>query len=65
MALAALPCLGSTQAASNFSKATYQGAKAEVKAGYKADKAACASLKDNAKDICIEQAEAGEKVALA
>ena len=65
VALAALLCLGSAQAASNFSKATYQGAKAEVKAGYKADKAACASLKDNAKDICIEQAKAGEKVALA
>ena len=65
VALAALLCLGSAQAASNFSKATYQGAKAEIKAGYKTDKAACASLKDNAKDICVEQAKAGEKVALA
>lgn len=65
VALAALLCLGGAQAATNFSKSTYQGAKAEIKAGYKADKAACASLKDNAKDICVEQAKAGEKVALA
>ena len=65
VAMAALLCLGSAQAATNFSKATYQGAKAEIKAGYKTDKAACASLKDNAKDICVEQAKASEKVALA
>lgn len=65
VAVAALLCLGGAQAASNFTKATYQGAKAEIKASYKGDKAACDSLKDNAKDICIEQAKAGEKVALA
>ena len=65
VALAALLCLGSAQAATNFSQATYKGAKAEIKAGYKADKASCASLSDNAKDVCVEQAKAGEKVALA
>ena len=65
VALAALLCLGTAQAATNFSRDTYQGAKAEIKAGYKTDKAACVSLKDNAKDICVEQAKAGEKVALA
>ena len=65
LALAALLCLGSAQAATNFSKATYQGAKADIKAAYKTDRAACASLSDNAKDVCIEQAKAGEKVALA
>ena len=65
VALAALLCLGSAQAATNFSKDTYRGAKAEIKAGYKNEKAACDSLKDNAKDVCVEQAKAGEKVAMA
>ena len=65
VAAATLLCLGGAHAASNFSKDTYQGAKAQIKAGYKVDKAACDSLKDNAKDVCVEQAKAGEKVALA
>lgn len=65
LTLATLLCLGSAQAATNFSRDTYQGAKAEIKAGYKADKAGCAKLANNAKDVCIEQAKAGEKVALA
>ena len=65
LTLATLLCLGSAQAATNFSRDTYQGAKAEIKAGYKTDKAECAKLANNAKDVCVEQAKAGEKVALA
>ena len=65
VALSALMCLASAQASTNFSKETYKGSKAQIKASYKVDKTACDGLKDNAKDVCIEQAKAGEKVALA
>jgi hypothetical protein len=51
--------------ASTMSKADYRADKARISATYKADKAACAKLSDNAKDICIEEAKAKEKVALA
>jgi len=45
---------------------------AELKAGrdkiaadYKADRAACDAMKDNAKDVCIEEAKGKEKIAKA
>ena len=45
---------------------------AELKAGrdkiaadYKADKAACDAMKDNAKDVCVEEAKGKEKIAKA
>lgn len=63
--LAALCCLGAAQAANNFSKTTYDGAKKDIEAAYKADKDACGSMKDNAKDVCMEQAKANEKTAKA
>jgi hypothetical protein len=37
--------------AANMTKADYKAAKTRVSADYKADKAACASLAGNAKDI--------------
>lgn len=49
--------------AATMSKADYQEAKTRISADFKTDKAACAPLAANAKDICIEQAKAKEKVA--
>jgi len=52
--------------------ATMDPAVAELKAGrdkiaadYKADKAACDAMKDNAKDVCVEEAKGKEKIAKA
>jgi hypothetical protein len=51
--------------AATSTKADYQSAKTRIKADYSADKAACNSQSGNAKDICVEQAKAKEKVAKA
>jgi hypothetical protein len=51
--------------AATMSKADYESTKTRIKADYKSDKAACASQSGNAKDICIEEGSAKEKVALA
>jgi hypothetical protein len=51
--------------AANMAKADYKAGKTRISADYKADKAACASLAGNAKDICVEEAKAKEKVARA
>jgi hypothetical protein len=51
--------------AATMTKADYQAGKTRAGADYKADKAACASLSANAKDICMQEAKAKEKVALA
>jgi hypothetical protein len=61
---AALMALPLAQAAT-MAKPDYTAAKSRISADYKADKAACASLKANAKDICVEEAKAKEKVARA
>jgi hypothetical protein len=61
---AALLAMPLAQAA-NLSKADYQTAKARISADYKTDKSACASRAGNAKDICVEEAKAREKVARA
>ncbi len=61
---AALLALPGVQAAT-VSKADYQTGKTRISADYKADKAACSSMKANAKDICQEEAKAKEKVARA
>jgi hypothetical protein len=62
--VAAMLVLPLAQAAS-MAKADYQASKTRISADYKADKAACASFADNAKDICVEEAKAKEKVARA
>jgi len=51
--------------ASTMAKPDYKAGKAQISADYKADKAACDTQSANAKDICIEQAKAKEKVARA
>ena len=61
---AALLGLPIAQAAA-MSKSDYQSAKTRIKADYTTDKAGCASQAGNAKDICIEEGKAKEKLALA
>jgi len=51
--------------AATMTKADYNADKTRISADYKADKAACAGQAGNAKDICVEQAKAKEKVARA
>lgn len=48
--------------AATMDKADYRSTKDRIGADFKADKAACAPLKANAKDVCIEQAKAKDKV---
>lgn len=55
---------GSALAAS-MSDADYRGAKERIAAEYKAAAAACDKLRDNAKDVCREQAKGQERVASA
>ena len=61
LAAAAFMAMPFAQAA-NLSKADYQAGKTRIEATYKGDKAACASLAANAKDICVEEAKAKERV---
>ena len=51
--------------AATMTKADYTATKTRIGADYKSDKAACASLAGNVKDICVEEAKAKEKVARA
>jgi len=51
--------------ATTMTKGDYQAGKTRISEAYKADKAACAPLAANAKDICIEEAKGKQKVALA
>ena len=62
--LAALFCLPAAQAALT-SKDDYKAHKTRIAADYKAEKAACAPMSGNAKDVCVEEAKAREKVARA
>ncbi len=51
--------------AATMSKDDHKAAKTAISATYKTDKAACAPMSGNLKDICIEEAKAKEKNALA
>lgn len=51
--------------AANLSKADYDAGKTRIEADYKSDKTACDVRAGNAKDICVEEAKAKEKVARA
>lgn len=51
--------------AATMTKADHQAGKTRIGADYKADKVACARQAANAKDICLQEAKAKEKVALA
>ena len=46
-------------------RADFSASKSRISEAYKADKAACAPLKSNAKDICVAEAKATEKIARA
>jgi hypothetical protein len=61
---AALLALPVSQAMA-MNHADYSAGKSRISETYKADKDACDSLKHNAKDVCIEEAKAREKVAKA
>jgi hypothetical protein len=65
LACAALIGFASAAHAENFSKATYNSAKDELKALYKSEREACNQRSGNAKDICVEEAKGQEKVAMA
>lgn len=62
--VAALLSFSVAQAA-NLTKAEYKAEKTRISADYKLDKKACDAMKDNAKDVCVQEAKAKEKVALA
>ena len=64
LVMAGLLALPLAQAAS-MSKADYNSAKTRINASYKAEHSACASQTANAKDICVEEASAKQKVARA
>ena len=51
--------------AATMTKDAYKSGKDGISAQYKTDKAACAPMSANAKDICQEEAKAKEKVARA
>jgi len=48
--------------AETMSKTDYKAAKTHISETYKTDKAACKSHSGNAKDVCIQEAKAKEKV---
>jgi hypothetical protein len=49
--------------AGNLTKADYDAGKTRISTDYTADKTACDAQAGNAKDICVEEAKAKEKVA--
>ena len=51
--------------AATMGKADYKAAKTSISTTYKADKKACDAMSGNAKDVCVEEAKAKEKVAKA
>lgn len=67
MSIALLTMLGMTAAvqAATITKPDYEASKTRISADYKVDKRACSSYSGNAKDVCIEEAKAKEKVAKA
>jgi hypothetical protein len=58
-------CAWPLSQAATISKSQHDADKGRISADYKVDKAACAKLAGNAKDICVEEAKGKEKIALA
>lgn len=56
---------GATAHAATMSKDQHKVAKDRIEADYKTERKACDSQSGNAKDVCVEQAKAKEKVAKA
>jgi hypothetical protein len=55
---------GAVQAAT-MTRADHSAAEERIEATYKTERSACDALKSNAKDVCVQQAKAKEKVAKA
>ena len=51
--------------AGTVTKAEYKAEKTHISDNYKVDKKACDAMKDNAKDVCVQEAKAKESVGLA
>ena len=51
--------------AAKMTRADYQAERARIESGHKAERTACNALAANAKDICVQEATAEEKVARA
>jgi hypothetical protein len=64
LAFAALLTLPLAHAAT-MTQADYSAGKTRISGDYKADKTACGAMAGNAKDVCVEEAKAKEKVAKA
>lgn len=62
---AALSAACMAAGAATLQPATYTQARDDLKAEYKAERAACDKLAGNAKDICVETVDGREKVAMA
>ena len=65
LASAIFLAFSSSAIAAPISKAEYKSGKDSVSRQYSADKLACGSKRDNAKDICIEEAKGRENIAKA
>lgn len=65
MLVAACALLMGTAQAANISKADYSAGKTRISDTYKTEKKACDAVSGNAKDVCVEEAKAREKVARA
>ncbi len=66
LTIAAMLAFSVAQAQSGtMDKPSYKAGKARISADYRADKAACASMAGNGKDVCIEEAKAKQDVARA
>jgi len=63
--VAVLMAFGTAHAADQMSKADYKAEKDRISATYKTDKDACDKMSGNAKDVCVEEAKAKEKIAKA
>jgi hypothetical protein len=57
--------MASSVFAANMDKPSYDSARKQIEADYKQARAACDAYSGNAKDVCMEQAKAKQKVALA
>ena len=63
--VAACALLASTAQAATMTKDDYSAGKTRVSDIYKTEKKACDAMKANAKDVCVQEAKAREKVARA
>lgn len=57
--------MGAAAQAGTMTKPEYEASKTGISTSYKVDKRACSSFSGNAKDVCVEEAQAKEKVARA